>query len=275
MKVPFRKTFSNAKKCEQLAEYSLYAATLFTLGIAIFKYITDHESNAVIILNGLVIFSILIYHILIVVENYLFFEASRQKRADLIDNSFHTQLAEDNSEQYYSNDNLGSGLYKLAVNSFENTFFTYNISKEMLLPVWLKNALFGFFILVLSIYGYNQILILVLQVSLPMILLIRALKLTFFVQKVSDLNERFRSLFNDLKSKNKYSEKTPEILISVIDYESTLSWGNVLLDDNLYEKLNPELTEKWEQMKNRYGIGCTVEDIQFDQAANLKHDRIP
>lgn len=253
MTIPFKNSFENAKTYDKYANWILYTSSIILITAFTIQAVNKEWTFISNILNSFNSFFILGYAILEFVVQHIFHEASTQKRYDFIDNSFDTSLSEENSTAYYSNDDIEKGVYKMAVNGFENSLLTYNISKEMLKPIWIKNILIGFLFLAISIAGFNNIFIMLFQLSLPLLLLSQAIKLTIFVNKINKVFENYRRLFQDLKKKKKKYKKA-EIIINVIEYESTLSWGGILLDDDIYKKLNPKLSEKWEKMKIKYEI---------------------
>lgn len=71
-----------------------------------------------------VFFSIEIVNDLIILP-----QADSKRRDDFIDNSFGSKLSPVNSIGFYDNDEIRIGLYKTAVNLFENCFFTYSLVK--------------------------------------------------------------------------------------------------------------------------------------------------
>ncbi len=109
-------------------------------------------------------------------------------------------------------------------------------------------------ILLFAILGYNNAFILLIQLTLPILLLQQAIKHTLFVYRIKRVYENYRRLFNDLKDESDSKRKRPEIILNVLDYETTLTYGSILLDSKIYDKLNPSLSLKWNQMKSDYKI---------------------
>lgn len=254
MKVPFRNTFDNAKKYNRYADNVLISSTILLIVAFILPLINKSLESVSCLIKTLNCILILFYAGLDFMSNYTFFEASKHKRADFIDNSFGTSFSEDNSTEYFSNENIQNGYYKMAVNGFENSLFSYNISKLMLPNLWIKNAIIAILFIFIAIAGYNNAIILFLQLFLPVYLLSKAIKHTLFVNRVGKVFEDYRRLFQDLKDKPNKDFKTPEIIINVLEYETVYSWGCILLDSNIYNLKNDELSRKWEKIKSRYKI---------------------
>ncbi len=254
MKVPFGNKFDNAKLYDKYANYVLWLSTLLIIIAFLLKVFYPDLSYISNIINKVNCLFIVAYAVLNFITDYIFYKASYHKRLDFIDNSFNTSYSEENSSEYYSNDNIENGIYKLAVNSFENSLFTYSISKKMLIKIWIKNTLIALVFLILAIFGYENTFVLLLQLTLPILLLSKAIKLTIFVNRINQVYENYRKLFQNLKNNSDNELANPEILINVIEYESTLSWGSVLLDSKIYYSLNDELSKVWEEIKIKYEI---------------------
>lgn len=254
MEVPFRNKFDNAKLYDKYADYVLWFSTLLIIFAFLLKIIWPDLSYVSNIINKVNCLFIVAYAVLNFITDYIFYKASYHKRLDFIDNSFDTSYSEENSSEYYSNDDIENGIYKLAVNSFENSLFTYNISKKMLIRIWIKNSLIALVFLILAVFGYENAFVLLLQLTLPILLISKAIKLTLFVNRVNNVYENYRKLFQNLKNNSENELANPEILINVIEYEATLSWGSILLDSEIYDSINDELSKVWEEIKIKYEI---------------------
>ena len=254
MKIPFRNTFDYAKLYDKYANYVLWISTLLIIIAFLLKVFYPNLSYISNIINKVNCLFIVAYAVLNFITDYIFYKASYHKRLDFIDNSFNTSYSEENSSEYYSNDDIENGIYKLAVNSFENSLFTYIISKKMLIKIWIKNTLIALIFLVLAIFGYENAFVLLLQLALPILLLSKAIKLTIFVNRVNQVYENYRKLFQNIKSNRDNEFASPEILINVIEYEAILSWGSILLDSKIYNSINDELSKNWEEIKIKYEI---------------------
>lgn len=102
--------------------------------------------------------------------------------------------------------------------------------------------------------GNKDIVILIIQLSLPFFLIQQAIRLTFFHSRVHDVVCNFKSLFNDMKDNKNEEGRFPEISRNVVEYESTKAWGSILLSDSLFKKMNPKLSEDWNRLKGLYNI---------------------
>lgn len=252
--VPFKTSFELAKRISKASNIILWISTaLIIFSYLIKRYKPEYQDVGNVIV-GVNCISIIAYTILIFLSDLIYYNASIARRTDLIDNSFGTSYGEAKSVGYYSNNSTQDGIYKLAVNGFENCFFTFTIAQKMMFKVWLKNILFAVLIISFSIFGFNNALILLLQISLPVILLQQAIRHTLFNSRVTRVYENYRVLFNDLRSDDNPDSKVPFILKIVMDYETTLTSGAILLDSRLYKKLNDSLSQQWITIKSDYSI---------------------
>jgi len=106
--------------------------------------------------------------------------------------------------------------------------------------------------------GEKQIIITLFQLLLPILLIQQSIKLTQFATRIVGVYQSFLQLFNDIKQTNDFKIKQPEMLKIVLDYQTTLAWGGILLDNKLFEKNNPILSKDWESLKNTYGIDGAI-----------------
>jgi len=249
--VPHQQIFSRAKVFDKWANNFIYLSS--ALSIALIFLHTPHDKliAALNALNCVFLTVIVFFDILF---NYIFFEAGKAKRLDFIDNSMGTDFSGAKSQGYFSNENVAAGIYKMAVNCFENSFFSTQISGKIITAAWVK------FVIVLIIFvfsaalGEQKIVNLLFQLSLPILLFQQALKITLFYLRVSSCYQSFLQLFNDFKQRGNNTGQDPEILKIVLDYQTTLTWGAVPLSDKLFNKYNPTLSRKWNELKATYHI---------------------
>ncbi|MDO5971021.1 hypothetical protein Q4Q35_14530 [Flavivirga aquimarina] len=251
---PYKGSFEQAKSMSKYASTILLISTGILITAFALKTFNSSLTNFSDVLTNINCFFIISYAVLSFLSETFFYQASIQRREDFIDNSFNTSIAESRSVDYYTNGNIATGIYKMAVNGFENSLFTYNIGKRMTLKIWLKNLIFALLILVSAIFGFNNAFTLLIQLTLPILLLQQSIKHTLFVYRINRVFENYRRLFNDLKSHEDSKHKRPEIILNVLDYETTLTYGAILLDSKLYEKLNLELSAIWLELKREYNI---------------------
>lgn len=234
-------------------DYILVATSIIAISTTILERQSWRNADLNDGLNAINSILIVFYIVCDTASGYFLFKAEAKRRLDFIDNSYDTNLSGRRSEGYFSNTGLAPGLYKMAVNSFENVLFSFNISKRMLPLLLLKNlVIIAVFILAASL-GQKQIVILIFQLSLPVILFQQLVKLWVYHVNTETVLEEFQSLFEDLKDVD-HETKSAKILRNIIHCESNISWGSILLSSKIFNKINPALSDEWVALKKEYKI---------------------
>lgn len=251
--IPHQRLFDQVKNWRTFSDWMLAFSTLLAIiGTVLDAYAIASE----LLLNWINAFNALLIATYILGDigsSYFQFKADSQRRLDLIDNSFDTNFSGRKSQGYFSNSTLTPGLYKLAVNCYENTLFSYNISRRMVPWIALKNiAIVSVFILAAAL-GEKKMIVLIFELSLPVVLLQQLIRLWVFKQNNEKLLEEFQSLFEDLKNADP-STKYSQIIRNVTYYESNVSWASLSLSSKIFNQINDELSNEWELIKKEYKI---------------------
>lgn len=192
----------------------------------------------------------IVYFISEILFNNFFIKAEQHRIDDLIDNSLNSKIADENSENYYTNDNVKQSIVKLGVNGFENVFFTKNIVSEMI-----KKQL-PFFIIILISYLFSiflvekKTLVIVFQLILPLYVIKDSIQLILFKTRVERIYDCYKKVFGSTKK----TEREPIIINNIISYEKLISSYNIQLDSNIFNKMNSKLTNDWNSLKTKFGI---------------------
>lgn len=250
--VPHEINYKTINKISGIASLVLYASATIALMLLFIdktNFVTSKEIHNKNLNSGLAILAIL-YFVIDIIQNYLFQQAELNRKNDLIDNSFETKLSDENSQGYFSNDNFPTGIYKLGVNVFENSFFTKSISQKMIAPGIIKSVLILVLFLLVIFYTDQSTLTALIQIALPFTIVQQTIRLIFFYHYIKKVVDTYKYIFANV-AKNK---RSPLIIDNVINYEKTLSWGGIQLDSKLFNKHNPKLTIDWEALKNKYSL---------------------
>lgn len=249
--VPFRVNFETLRMINLAGSIILYSSALLTLLIVLDRHFNFLLSNDIQqIMNSVLSFLSIIYFLEDLLQNYLFQLAEVHRRNDFLDNSLETTLADKNSEGYFSNDSLDSGVYKLGVNSFENSFFTKSLTSSMLTPMIIKSTIIILLFIFLVLFTDNVTLSILMQVALPLTILQQSIRLITLHLRVEFVFNQFKMIFSSINSPKQDSY----LITNVINYESTLAWGGILLDSNIYNKRNETLSQEWEDIKAKHSI---------------------
>lgn len=214
--------------------------------------------NANKILNLISIFGFVI--LLIIERNIQSFKNSAEeiRRMDFIDNSLGTRYIENSSEGYYDTSEIEHGLYKMMTNVFENSFFSFEISKNMYIKTKINQSIVVTILIGFAVFGFlkAEYIGAILQ-----ILLSRQIILKLF--DLQEYNQKTNAIFNDLKklfdsgfqnTTESINENLPEIIKIYMEYETNISDKKLSLNSKIYMEMNEELTERWNEIKIKYEI---------------------
>ena len=247
MKYPLRKEFIEVKRLRKLGTWLLWVSTgLSLLHHAFFGSLWISGFNGVILL---------LFHVVNILTDYVQFRKEGERRLECIDNAYGTQLAENRTKEYHSNDSIELGDYKMVVNYFENCFFSYSQAKQGLKWLWVKTILFSLIFITAGLSGERVLFIQLLQLSVPYELIMRAIRLSVVTGRMEHIFARNRELFGRLDGKIELQKEKHECIRNILDYEVAITFSNFLPSDLLYEKMRKKLSEEWKQMKVDYKIG--------------------
>jgi len=250
--VPHNISYETVARLNRYAIILLYTSTLLSIVISLlgyFKFLPDLKT-VLIVLNSMFISG---YVYLDNRVTYLFTKAEMKRRIDWLDNSFDTNFSGKKSKNYFTNQHLSPGIYKLAVNCFENSFHTqFSISK--MLPAKIMQTIIIVLIFICSGYmGNREIIRLFFELSLPAILIQKLIKAIYFSSRMAEVHDRFKLLFNDLIQFD-FENKTAEALRDILEYETAISWASTPLNSKIFWKYKDELAADWEELKREYKI---------------------
>ena len=250
--VPFSISYDAAERDNKIASIFLFTSTTVSIGITSisnFHPIPDLQTTLIVI-NSAFIFLYLFFDNR---ANYIFTKAEMQRRLDWLDNSFQTNFSGKKSRDYFTNEHLSPGLYKLAVNCFENSYHTQSIISKMLPSIITKTILIVLAFIFSAYFGNKEIVRLFFELALPAVLIQKLVKAIIYSTRIAGVQDRFKSLFNDLL-KHDFDCKTADALRAIIEYETTLSWASTPLSSKIFWKYKDKLAAEWLELKSDYQI---------------------
>lgn len=250
--VPYSISYSTVEKLNKYATILLYTSTAISLTISLlgyFNFIPDLKTTLI----GFNILLICVYLYLDNRANYIFTKAEMKRRLDWLDNSFKTNFSGKKSKNYFTNEQLSPGLYKLSVNCFENSFHTQSTISKMLPAIITKTIIIVLIFISSAYVGNREIVRMFFELSLPAILIQKLIKAVYFSSRMVDVFDRFKLLFNDLM-KHGFENKTAETLRDILEYETALSWASTPLDSKLFWKYQKEMAKEWDELKEEFQI---------------------
>ncbi len=208
-------------------------------------------------LLGLInIIAIIVFFILeFIVEYVLKPDAENKRRNDFIDNSFNSKFEPNSSVEYYDNDELQYWFYKAATNLFENTFFTYSLTKLQTPKKIILTSLVFICLLVVVRYWLQKIALLpLLQILFSANVLWWLCKHLLLVNKLWVIYEDWRSVFQTIDSTLSEKKYRPSVMRNRLRYETLITKISVSTSNKLFNKYNGKLTKEWQAIKLYYNI---------------------
>ncbi len=250
------KLITKLQKIKKVFFYNILSISLLSVLINL-KWITNIEilTDFLNIINLILLvgFSILS----LTIDNFLQPKALELTRNDFFDNAFNRKFIEgESSKNYFTNDEIEYGTYKMAVNLYENCFFTFNIGETMFRKRLNPVIVLVIILLILAFWGYKNvpISIPILQAFLSIYFLGGLVRLYRFNENNCIYLDRLKSLFSDSNLRRDVDNKTPEIIKLYCDYESNKAWSLIKIDSKLFDQLNEDLSNKWNKIKEKYSI---------------------
>lgn len=252
--IPYKKDYNKLENYRKIYTLCLNGINLISITYLLIQNIKISEILD-IILKSIYILLIISYFI---VENYteIFYYPSTafNRRKGLIDNSLNSKFLDKEVKNYYSNDNINYGSYKLIVNCAENCFFTLNIAKKSRKKCLKKNFIIITLLIVCAVIGIrdNIIFIPILQIALSSQFIIEFFYLMNFISKLEHLSDEFIFFFENRDKRKEYVNQCAFLFF--VNYETTLSYNKAPLDDNIYREDKDYLNNEWKELKKRYDI---------------------
>lgn len=250
--VPYKKDFDLVSLVDKISNSILWSSVVASIATIIISYSKIEQTTENIlttVLNSIICFLAVSYFLSDIISNYLFQKAEAKRRDDFFDNSLNTSHSEENSNEYFTNDNITPSIKKMGVNCFENSFFTKSVSAKMLKPMIINSIVVFLLFLILAITN-NHLFVTALQIALPYTIIQQTIRLFVFHNRIENICKRFRQIFTTHNKKT----ITKSILHNVSSYETTLSWACIKLDSKLFDKMNDELSENWNKIKTKCNI---------------------
>ena len=248
------KYYSPIETSDSWASFLFYLGALFSITIPYSNLIQipwiEQAISAlfiVIVVSHSVVSHYSGFHLIPIAENL--------RRKQLLSNSLGIPLTTEKTHLYYNNE-VSPSVIRLGANVTENSFFAKNVCSEMAKNERIKifiYALVWLFSIANRSTDLNIILTLT-QVLFSGDILIRWLKLEI-------LRTRNESIYNQLYSLflNKSTSTTVTFVAGILDafasYEAAKASASIKQSSRIFNKLNKELTVKWNEIKAGLRIG--------------------
>ncbi|WP_424578024.1 hypothetical protein [Bacillus cereus] len=181
-----------------------------------------------------------------------------KRRVHLLTNSFDVPLDNERTHKYYNN-GLEPSLLKLGANIFENSLFAERVTHEMVKKERIKIVAFVIVFIAALLFRTTEIeLISILAQTLFAGTLIPAyIRLEVLHLKNKAIYECLYDIFllhqQDSSAGNE-KKLSAKLLDCFVKYESAKAYSGVKQDSAIFHKINPEVTQEWEEIKQRLNI---------------------
>lgn len=237
--IPYQDNYKKLKLCRKLNFGLLVFVIVLSVILPILRKCNFSFYDILDFLNIVLIIG---YFVLTTVtEVFIYQSTSLKRRMGYIDNSIGSKLLEKPLMGYFSNDSIPYGPYKLAVNCYENCYFSYNIAKAMTLRIVIKNSVFFIFFLACAYFGFqgNVVATPIIQIFISTLFLNELIQHLNFRTQLKKILDSFQQLFSQ---KFKHDDLGMPIFLA-LDYETVLAFNKSPLSDKIYNQLNPKLSE--------------------------------
>lgn len=182
--------------------------------------------------------------------------ADNKRRDDFIDNSFGSKFSPKNSVSYYDNDKISFGLYKAAVNQFENCFFTFSLVKITTVSKVILPTIMLISMGIISYYGFKEVpfALTILQALFSANILGSLIKHLILINRLSSIHDSWLQLFQTDDLKLDTLKFQANIYRYWLQYETLHSKINAGIAQKTFNKSNVILTQDWENLKVKYNI---------------------
>lgn len=212
--------------------------------------------------NALLFIFILTTLAYFIADNYLTIfkipNVEDKRRVHLLTNSFDVPLDNERTHKYYNN-GLEPSLLKLGANIFENSLFAERVTHEMVKKERIKIVAFVIVFIAALLFRTTEIeLISILAQTLFAGTLIPAyIRLEVLHSKNKAIYECLYDIFllhQQDSSDGSGKRLSAKLLDCFVKYESAKAYSGVKQDSDIFRKINPGVTQEWEDIKQRLDI---------------------
>lgn len=204
----------------------------------------------------LLIFFIVILVSLFVVDSvltvWLVPKIENIRKTHLLSNSFDVSLNDEKTKNYYNNTSLPS-IFRLGLNVFENSLFSFEISKKMLHKERWKSiiSLIILFVLVLIRSTHIEVILFIVQLLFGTSIITTWIKLEIYKSETEKIYKKCRDIYLPISKEQEVTNvNLSKILDITIEYETLKARMGVILSTKIFNEINPRVSEKWEEIKN-------------------------
>ncbi len=238
--------YNPAIKLEFVGASLFLLNVLFSLGMLFSASLSSSLQN---VLQSVFIALVLIQFTVSQINRfYLIPKAERMRREQMLSDAFGTPLSHDKTSLYYNN-NYSPSIKRLGANIMENALFSSEVAANILVS---KRILIGGYLIVWVLVFFLrqnnlEIIIWITQIVFSGEIIVQWLNLEVLRIRQERTYEKLHSHFlHEIGGNSQRAIAT--ILDSFVAYETAKSSAAYLLSTKVFNKLNPDLTRKWEKV---------------------------
>lgn len=188
----------------------------------------------------------------------LYRRAEQIRRKGFLDNAFGTKMVDIESEGYYDTEDIKPGFKRFLANLHENCLYSSRISEKMF--VTSEKKLIISFILVLIILVSNlcemQIIVALIDLLIAADVFEEYRSLKTFSEETNKILDECINIWGSYAERyyNPDDKTMARIMKAYSDYETTLAYESIMLDEKIFNTMNKRLEQEWEDIKKRYDM---------------------
>lgn len=213
-------------------------------------FILDNDFKYLIIVLYIVVL-VFFFAIGTILTVWLIPKVENIRKTHLLSNSFGIPLNDEKTKGYYNNESSPS-IFRLGLNTFENSLFSFEISKKMLHKERCKSIISLTILLFLLILRstHIELLLFIIQLLFGTNIIINWIKLEKYKIETEKIYKKFRYIYLiNTKDEGKFNEKLSKILDVTIEYEILKARMGVMLSTKIFNEINKKTSEEWESIK--------------------------
>lgn len=206
-----------------------------------------------------IVLSIIYVIITKAIDIYLKNRAEIERRKTFIKNSFNADITTNNTYNYYNNEEKES-IRKMGVNCFENTFFTKFILDKMVFEETLKIFIvfLFYFVLLTQTKSLKGLALLFGQTLFFLEYFFKFIRFQYFRTQVNHIYDQLYDIFI-ISTTKKENIFTARVLDAIMNYECLKYYCKISLSSKIFNKYNPVLSKKWDDLYHKKIEEYTVE----------------
>ena len=241
------KTYDSSNVIQSISNYLFILITIVSLATL---FATDCPKEILIVFQ--IVMVIVSTSISVVDDFWLWYSAEAMRRKSALESAFNIDMTGLQTDGYYNN-TLSPSIDKFIVNIYESAYFSYNISKKMLLKESAKAiiAIIIFVVACLEIQN-GEIVLLIAQTVFSGQYIVAFLALIFYNFRVDRLCGKFYEILVSTGVVNQKQQTC--LLAAAIEYEAIKAHYRVRLSSKVYNKNNVYWSRKWAEIEEKIRI---------------------